>query len=411
MCIRDRSKTVEHKAAFGVDENTIEYYDTYIEWAQDNYSSLSNETVLTISKIMRGVWTCDYEYLESISTEYLDFVNSGDAYAEVPKFSDYIASFENNYDDNHRFGKYTYTLGALLYMTPAEAELPVTKLECDPPGIQWIGNELYQWPMESKNPKQLREIQVAKMSMFDNGLTKSLIDGTYQGDDGTYGFRLQITTEGIWKAYKYTGHTWPSGYSKKLPYHVCPPFYEDPDTEYNIQSKANEATSSDSAFYGEVNSGIYTNERFFEQAQDTLIKDARIIEGNTYDAFVIELEKEVENDLLPGPYRISLCSNETCYTRDDGEMGLFVPAGYEEEWLYIAIYAQAVKGWAYNGPADEIIYNNYELITSPNSNLAALFNGQDSSTTSEFVLGIKPGSTFRSYRTANPPTLVIEVEK
>ena len=405
------SKTEAHKEAFRVFETTIEYYDTYFDWAEDNYDYLTEEAVLTISKIMRGVWTCDYEYLESISTEYLDFVNSGDAYAEVPKFSDYIASFENNYDDDHRFGKYTYTLGALLYMTPAEAELPVTKLECDPPGIQWIGNELYQWPMESKNPKQLREIQVAKMSMFDNGLTKSLIDGTYQGDDGTYGFRLQITTEGIWKAYKYTGHTWPSGYSKKLPYHVCPPFYEDPDTEYNIQSKANEATSSDSAFYGEVNSGIYTNERFFEQAQDTLIKDARIIEGNTYDAFVIELEKEVENDLLPGPYRISLCSNETCYTRDDGEMGLFVPAGYEEEWLYIAIYAQAVKGWAYNGPADEIIYNNYELITSPNSNLAALFNGQDSSTTSEFVLGIKPGSTFRSYRTANPPTLVIEVSK
>jgi hypothetical protein len=405
------SKTEEHKAVFGLSENTIEYYDTYLDWAEDNYDYLTEEAVITISQIMRGVWTCDYEYLESISTEYLDFVHSGDAYVDVPKFSDYIASFENNYNDDDSWGKYTYTLGALLYMTPAEAELPVTKLECDPPGIQWIGNELYQWPMESKNPKQLREIQVAKMSMFDNGLTKSLIDGTYQGDDGTYGFRLQITTEGIWKAYKYTGHTWPSGYSKKLPYHVCPPFYEDPDTEYNIQSKANEATSSDSAFYGEVNSGIYTNERFFEQAQDTLIKDARIIEGNTYDAFVIELEKEVENDLLPGPYRISLCSNETCYTRDDDEMGLFVPAGYEEEWLYIAIYAQAVKGWAYNGPADEIIYNNYELITSPNSNLAALFNGQDSSTTSEFVLGIKPGSTFRSYRTANPPTLVIEVEK
>ena len=37
------SKTEEHKAAFGVDENTIEYYDTYLEWAQDNYSSLSKE--------------------------------------------------------------------------------------------------------------------------------------------------------------------------------------------------------------------------------------------------------------------------------------------------------------------------------------------------------------------------------
>ena len=36
------------------------------------------------------------------------------------------------------------------------------------------------WPMESMNPKQLRETQVTKMSMFDNGVTQSLIDGTYQ---------------------------------------------------------------------------------------------------------------------------------------------------------------------------------------------------------------------------------------
>jgi len=33
------------------------------------------------------------------------------------------------------------------------------------------------------------------MSMFENGVTKILIDGTYQGDYGTYGFRLQITSE------------------------------------------------------------------------------------------------------------------------------------------------------------------------------------------------------------------------
>jgi len=50
------------------------------------------------------------------------------------------------------------------------------------------------------------------MSMFDNGVTKSLIDGTYQGDDFTYGYRLQITTEGIWKSYKYTGHPTYSGF-------------------------------------------------------------------------------------------------------------------------------------------------------------------------------------------------------
>ena len=31
--------------------------------------------------------------------------------------------------------------------------------------------------------------------MFENGVTKILIDGTYQGDYGTYGFRLQITSE------------------------------------------------------------------------------------------------------------------------------------------------------------------------------------------------------------------------
>ena len=218
------SKTEEHKEAFGVFETTIEYYDTYFDWAEDNYYYLTEEAVITISKIMRGVWTCDYEYLESISTEYLDFVRSGDIYAEVPKLSEYIASFEDNYDDDHPNGKHTYTLGALLYMTPTEYSPPLPLLDCEPLGIQWIGDQWYQWPMESMNPKQLSEIQIARMSMFDNGVTKSLIDGTYQGDDGTYGFRLQITTEGIWKAYKYTGHTWNSGYAELLPYYVCPEY-------------------------------------------------------------------------------------------------------------------------------------------------------------------------------------------
>ena len=75
------SKTKEHKEAFGVFEKTIEYYDTYFDWAEDNYDYLTEEAVRTISQIMRGVWTCDYEYLESISTEYLDFIHSGEAYS------------------------------------------------------------------------------------------------------------------------------------------------------------------------------------------------------------------------------------------------------------------------------------------------------------------------------------------
>jgi len=66
---------------------------------------------------------------------------------------------------------------------------------------------------------------------------------------------------------------------------------------------------------------------------------------------------------------------------------------------------------SHNGPPDEIIYNNRNPITSSNSNLVGLFNGQPYESTSYFVLGIEPGSTFRSYRTANPPSLVIEVDK
>jgi len=216
------SKTDEHKKAFGVFETTIEYYDTYFDWAEDNYDYLTEEAVITISQIMRGVWTCDYEYLESISTEYLDFIHSGDAYPEVPKFSEYIASFENNYDDDHQRGKYTYTLGALLYMTPAEENWGKPKIACGNDTDEWFGESPgYIWPMESMNPQQLRENQVVKMSMFDNGITKSLIDGTYQGDDGTYGFRLIISSDGVWYSYKYTGHPWPSGYSTPIPDLIC----------------------------------------------------------------------------------------------------------------------------------------------------------------------------------------------
>ena len=385
------SKTEEHEAAFGVDKNTIEYYDTYLEWAEDNYASLPEETVLTISQIMRGVWTCDYDYLESISTEYLDFVNSGDAYAEVPKLSDYIASFENNYDDDHQYGKYTYTLGVLLYMTPAEAKVPVQKLECEPPGIRWIGNELYQWPMESKSPWRLSENQVAKMSMFDNGVTKSLIDGTYVGDTGTYGFRLQITTEGIWKAYKYTGHTWPSGYSKKLPYYECP------ENTKDAKIIVPQPESPDDKIEGEV-STYGTGEDY----SPTVLRDAGIVAGDNFDIFVIFLEKNIKDNLLPGPYTVIKGGNP-CIT-DEG--GCKVPDDFEE---YLTIRGNF---WCYDFELRQSTWPRPpdSLITTEGSNLIAksygCFEGQ-----SDFLLKIEPGTTFRSYRTANPPAIVIEVDK
>lgn len=372
------SKTEEHKAVFGLSETTIEYYDTYFDWAEDNYDYLTEEAVITISKIMRGVWTCDYEYLDSISTEFLDYVHSGDAYVEVPKFSRYIESFEDNYDDDHRYGKYTYTLGALLYMTPAEAEVPVSKLECEPPGIQWIGNELYQWPMESKNPKQLRENQVAKMSMFDNGVTKSLINGTYQGDDGTYGFRLQITTEGIWKAYKYTGHTWPSGYSKELPYYECP------------------ESTNDGAYKGTT----------------PYINGIRIVKGDTFDSFIIDLDITQDSDLIPNSPYIARCDRETCTI--DPEMGPFIP-DYVEEWLYISFPGYSIVrnsdgGWLLDNERTASTFSGQRIVESDGPILYGRAYGEFEANL-ELSVGIVPGSIFRSYETANPQTIVIEVDK
>ena len=395
------SKTEEHKVAFGVDENTIEYYDTYLEWAHDNYPLLTKETVLTISKIMRGVWTCDYAYLESISPDYLEYINPGDAYVDPPTFAEYISSYENNFDDDHQYGKYTYTLGAFLYINdPYSMYIQGLCLEVR----ESITN--YVWP-HWKKPEDMSDKELAQWAMFDNGMTKGLLDGTYQGDFNSYGSRLKITNTGVWNHYyPFAPFRLDAKWVDLYYGEVC----IDADY-YDIQTKANEARSSDTAYYGEVNTKQHSKYIVFEQARDTLIKEARIIEGASFDSFVIELQKEVENDLLPGPYKISLCSNSTCTTRDTDEMGFIVPPGYEEAWLAIEIWALAVKGWQYNGPPAEIIYNNRDLITSPNSNLVGRFNGQPYERISYFVLGIEPGSTFRSYRTANPPSLVIEVSK
>ena len=378
------SKTEEHKEAFykeefGEFQTTIEYYDTYLDWAEDNYS-LSDEAVITISKIMRGVWTCDYEYLESISTEYLDFVNSGDAYAELPKFAEYAASFEENYDDDDPWGKYTYTLGALLYMTPGIEEAPeILDLGCPDGSPNYLlGPERYKWPMEIVNPKQLSQNQIAKMSMFDNGITKSLIDGTYQGDDGTYGFRLRISSDGVWYSYKYTGHPRRSDNAPPIPYLICELTLPEPE-------------SLDDKIEGEGGTSDYN---------PTILRSAGIITGDTFDSFVILLERRTENDLPPGWYSVKKGGNP-CVT-DEG--GCKVPDDFIE---YLQIRG-AFCSWDWE--LMEPTWTNPGLITAEGSSLVGKFYGCFEGE-SDFLLKIKPGSTFRSYRTTNPPAIVIEVDK
>ena len=48
----------------------------------------------------------------------------------------------------------------------------------------------YWWP-RWKKPQEMSNKELAKWAMFDNGLTKGLLDGTYQGDTNWYGRRLK----------------------------------------------------------------------------------------------------------------------------------------------------------------------------------------------------------------------------
>lgn len=387
------SKTEEHKEAFGVFETTIEYYDTYFDWAEDNYDYLTEEAVLTISKIMRGVWTCDYDYLESISTEYLDFYYSGDAYLEKPSFSEYIAKYEDNYDDDNSFGgKYTYRLGALLYMKPGVEDLVAPPIACSSEYSVIGQSPGYIWPSEGGlNPNELNDTQIAKMSMFDNGITKTIIqNGSYGDGQTSYGFRLKISSDGIWYSYKFNGHTWRSDYATPIPDSYCtspPPL--PPGPPYVVLTIP-EPESPDEIIEGE---GGVTGEY-----NSALLRDAGIIAGDTFDTFVILLESE--NGLPPGRYFVGKGGNP-CIT-DEG--GCKVPDDFIE---YLRIRGTFCS-WDWD--LNESSWKNPGRITAEGSNLVAeyygCFEGEG-----DFLLKIEPGSTFRSYRAANPPAIVIQVDK
>ena len=387
------SKTEEHKEAFGVFETTIEYYDTYFDWAEDNYDYLTEEAVITISQIMRGVWTCDYDYLESISTEYLDFYYSGDAYPELPSYSEYIANYEDNYDDDNRFGgKYTYRLGALLYMTPGVEDLLAPPISCSGE-YSLIGESPgYIWPSEGgPNPKELSDTQIAKMSMFDNGVTKTIIENGSYGDGQTsYGFRLKISSDGIWYSYKFNGHTWRSDYATPIPDSICQTTMPESETT-NVELTLPELESPYEMIEGE---GGVTD----KNSNSALLRNAGIFAGDTFDTFVILLESE--NGLPPRWYSVRKGGNP-CVT-DEG--GCKVPDDFIE---YLSIRGSFCSwDWELMEPS----WTDPGRITAEGSNLVAKYYGCFEGE-GEFLLKIEPGSAFRSYRAANPPAIVIQVDK
>ena len=197
-------------------------------------------------------------------------------------------------------------------------------------------------------------------------------------------FRLQITTEGIWKAYKYTGHTWNSGYSETLPYYVCPEPELNPD---------------------EITAPPY-------KGTTPYVKGIRIEKGDTFDSFIIDLEISQDSDLVPNSPYIARCDRETCTI--DPEMGPFIP-DYVEEWLYISFPGYSIVrnsdgGWLLDNERTASTFSGQRIVESDGPILYGRAYGEFEANL-ELSVGIVPGSVFRSYETANPQTIVIEVDK
>ena len=135
----------------------------------------------------------------------------------------------------------------------------------------------------------------------------------------------------------------------------------------------------------------------YDQSRYSLIRGAWISTGltrtidATYDAFIIEVEKTSDYDLLPGPYMVKKGGNP-CIT-DEG--GCKVPDDFEE-YLWIR---GSFSGYEWTAP---------NQITNEDSKLVAKYYGTFEGE-SDFLLKIEPGASFRSYRWDD--LIVIEVEK
>ena len=140
---------------------------------------------------------------------------------------------------------------------------------------------------------------------------------------------------------------------------------------------------------------------------------SNIEKGDTFDSFIIDLEITSGIDLGPNAPYVGRCDRETCGI--DPEMGPFIPDDIQE-WLEISFPAfnylrNMDRGLILDDEGNKIsTWDGPGKITSDGSILQAHYYSYFEGT-AYFTIGIVPGSTFRSYRTANPPSIVIEVEK
>jgi len=142
------------------------------------------------------------------------------------------------------------------------------------------------------------------------------------------------------------------------------------------------------------------------------INGIRIVKGDTFDSFIIDLDITQDSDLIPNSPYIARCDRETCTI--DPEMGPFIP-DYVEEWLYISFPGYSIVrnsdgGWLLDNEKTASTFSGQRIVESDGPILYGRAYGEFEANL-ELSVGIVPGSIFRSYETANPQTIVIEVDK
>ena len=162
-----------------------------------------------------------------------------------------------------------------------------------------------------------------------------------------------------------------------------------------------ETTANERMRQGPVNTYISDNP---DEYGSFLLQDVRIESGESFDSFVIDLTPTSDDppSMIPGPYAIEINGEFLV-----GEDSYVLPTEIDE---YVVINL-AARGGIWN---DETGYEPSwgsitETITADESNLTGIYFG-DFEANLTFVLGMEPNSTFRSYQTMDPPSLIIEVD-
>ena len=256
---------------------------------------------------------------------------------------------------------------------------------------QLVSNEMWNLfdadPPKSIYPEDLRKIEVLQTKLSD---IYSEVQITSIYDEQTYQYHKKYCKENnITKCslpYISDEHSYVTTTTTTTTTSVSPTI----TTQFTIP----EPDSPDDKKVGEVNT-FGTNDY-----NPTLLRDAGLISGDIFDTFVILLEIRNDTNQVPGPYFIRKGGNP-CITE---EGGCKVPDDFEE-YLWIR---GSFCSWDWE--LMEPTYTNSGFITTEGSNLVAKFYGCFEGE-SDFLLKIEPGATFRSYRTANPPAIVIEVDK